>query len=147
MGSFVNDYFRENDITGFSAMWSFLDDDYFVDSLIEEMIENNIPAIVSQYGTPVVLYNPDNSDKTKRNSYTPISSIDGGHYFTITSIITDRIKLDNGDKDAVVYEVSTWGEKLYIEKSNLDNCRKSIGIGEFRVSADPYVNVLWIHEK
>ena len=160
---------KENDITGFGAGWVYVADDSYVDSLIEEMIKNNIPAIVSQWGDPVDLYNPDNIDTlvipdiTKKITYSKVDSdpdsISEGHYFTITSIITDRIKLERGEKDSIMYEISTWGRKQYISKVDLDNCRRVRDMKEIIdipidplvtilcCPSDPFANVLWIYEK
>ena len=90
------------------------------------MLQNDIPVIASvgdfidDESLPVLPYDMvPNVTCGRTLNYVDHTRIHD-HYFTITAIIEDEIKLKNNEYDAVLYEISSWGQKYYILESEID---------------------------
>ena len=149
MGDILTSYFSNNDIN-LDASWCITENNIYADGhwfelntrdrRIKEMISNDIPAIISiGPGKGLNFYSKDeeNLDKpaycyeTKKDS----------HYVTITAVIEDRIKSQNGEYDSVMYEISSWGKKYYISQKELREHVNGYWLGSI------VTNVCYIKEK
>lgn len=102
------------------------------------MLKDDIPAIISVGpGDGIKAYDIDTSSKVP--AYTDANQSISNHYFTITAVIDDKIKQKNGDYDAVMYEVSTWGQKYYISEKEIRDY--------ISTHSSLFTNVLYIEEK
>jgi hypothetical protein len=147
MGDILNDYFESNNLD-LEAKWCYVENGIYAEGhwfeegtrarRIRDMLENDIPAIISVGpGDGIKAYDIDTSSKTP--AYTDAKQSIKNHYFTITAVIQDKIKQKNGDYDAVMYEVSTWGQKYYVSEKEI---RDYIGI-----HSSLFTNVLYIEKK
>lgn len=147
MGDILNDYFESNNLA-LKAKWCYVENGIYAEGnwfeegtrarRIRDMLEADIPAIISVGpGDGIKAYDIDTSSKIP--AYTDANQSIKSHYLTITAVIDDKIKRENGDYDAVMYEVSTWGQKYYIPEKEI---RDYIG-----VHSSLFTNVLYIEEK
>ena len=90
------------------------------------MLQNDIPVIASvgdlfdDESLPVLVYDMVLNETCGRTLRCVDHTKIHNHYFTITAIIEDEIKLKNNEYDAVLYEISSWGQKYYILESEID---------------------------
>lgn len=147
MGNILNDYFESNDLD-LKAKWCYVENGICAEGhwfeegtrarRIRDMLKNDIPAIISVGpGYGIKAYDIDTSSKIP--AYTDANQSIKNHYFTITAVIDDKIKQKNGDYDAVMYEVSTWGQKYYVSEKEI---RDYIG-----THSSLFTNVLYMEEK
>ena len=104
------------------------------------MIANDIPAIISVGpGKGICKYEINTNNSLLGNGMVYIKKGDNikNHYFTVTGIIEDRIKLEHGDLNYLMYEVSTWGGKYYVSDFEIK------GSGFFPV----FTNVMYLEEE
>lgn len=147
MGDILNDYFESNDID-LEAKWCYVENGICAEGhwfeegtrarRIRDMLKDDIPAIISVGpGDGIKAYDIDTSSKVP--AYTDANQSISNHYFTITAVIDDKIKQKNGDYDAVMYEVSTWGQKYYISEKEIRDY--------ISTHSSLFTNVLYIEEK
>ena len=147
MGDILNDYFESNDLD-LKAKWCYVENGIYAEGhwfetgtrarRVRDMLKNDIPAIISVGpGDVIKAYDIDDSSDTP--AYKDTNQSISNHYFTITAVIDDKIKQKNGDYDAIMYEVSTWGQKYYISEKEI---RDFIG-----THSSLFTNVLYIEEK
>ena len=145
----LNDYFEDNSIS-LKANWGWVENAYFEKIIddkpslrakrIKEMIANDIPAIISVGpGKGICKYEINTNNSLLGNGMVYIKKGDNikNHYFTVTGIIEDRIKLEHGDLNYLMYEVSTWGGKYYVSDFEIK------GSGFFPV----FTNVMYLEEE
>lgn len=151
MGKILTSYFSDNDIN-LDASWCITENNIYADGhwfelntrdrRIKEMISNDIPAIISiGPGEPELdLYEMKEPTVNCPTSYTQKDTTKS-HYVTVTAIIEDRIKSQNGYFDSVMYEISSWGNKYYISQYELRQHVNKYFLGSI------VTNVCYIKEK
>lgn len=149
MGIILNDYFESNNLH-LKANWCSVENSIYAEGhwfevgtrkrRINDMIKNDIPAVISvgPGGDGVNCYDIDTSSSSKVLSYKDTGVNITSHYFTVTAIIEDKIKVANGDYDAIMYEVSTWGEKYYVSEKEIRDF--------ISTHSSLFTNVLYIEE-
>ena len=129
-------YFNYNSIN-LEARWGCKENGKFIDESPSEisirtkrimrMIKKDFPAIISvgpyklgdvkgarKYDIHVI-----SSSKGNGISFQKVNGVIKNHYFTVTGVIEDRIKLENGYFDSIMFEVSSWGQKYYVSNQEI----------------------------
>lgn len=90
----------------------------------KSLISRDIPAIIAigpcSEENAINLYELKTESIDRIASYNEINTV-RNHYFNVTAIIEDKVKIDNGYWDGIMYEVSSWGSKYYISKKDMDD--------------------------
>ena len=132
-GFMLDDYFSSYNIP-LTGRWGGFEDSFsdyetakeLRDKYIKDMLQNDIPVIASvgdlfdDESLPVLVYDMVLNETCGRTLRCVDHTKIHNHYFTITAIIEDEIKLKNNEYDAVLYEISSWGQKYYILESEID---------------------------
>ena len=147
MGIILNNYFKNNGIN-LKANWCSVENSIYAEGhwfedetrkrRIKDLIKKDIPAIISvgPGGNGINCYDLDTSSSIY--SYKDTDKDISNHYFTVTGIIEDKIKAANGDYDAIMYKVSTWGQKYYVSEKEIKDF--------ISVHTSLFTNVLYIEE-
>ncbi len=152
LGIMLNKYFKDFDID-LDANWGSVENSIYSEGhwfetgtrerRIRDMIKNDIPAIISVGAMfsddSIHCYDLDSTPSAEGLHFIDTGKTIANHYFTVTGIIDDEIKKENGDFDAIMYEISSWGEKYYVSEAEI---RKHISH-----HSSLFSNVLYIEEK
>ena len=60
---------------------------------------------------------------------------------TITGIVIDQVKMENDEYDGVMYEISSWGKRLFISKQEYDLILDNIS----NIGINAPTSILYIH--
>lgn len=158
MGIIMSEYWADESIN-MSAEWimtGLSSQDFYYKS--EEMLVKNIPVIFSigpvkdiyrniplygefhLYNCPAIMLYETNDDINKVSSYSNYGETKS-HYMTITGIVIDQVKMEKDEYDGVMYEASSWGNRVFISKQEYDLILDNIS----DIGINAPTSILYIH--
>ncbi len=137
--SLFNKVFNSCDLP-YKATWAFNNSENVLQERIEEMLDNNIPVIIS-YDDTEIYENLPLYEKNANSYY--IQSSTQSHYMVITELIeySDNVSNINGNHKKMI-KVSTWGKVKYVDLE--EYCRL---VDKGALISDVTSNILYIEEE